>query len=515
MRQKTVEKLIEELKNKKIDMLVRTLPFKGGAAYICYIGQLVDRQAISELVIRPLLKYITEEKKPVDAAFAADNLIYADECKISENLDEAEYHILKGMTVIFFSRKKQYLIINRKKVERRNVESPQLKYTARGPRDCFVEDLDTNLSLLRYRIKDRNIRIEKLIVGARTKSTVAVVYIEDIANPQAVNEVIKRINAVHTDGVYETGELQGFLLNTRRGLFPNMGIVERSDMAVENLLEGKVVVLVDGSCIALHAPLTFPEFFYACDDRYENRYYGMFMRILRYLALPLSFTLTAVYVAITEFHPDALPASFIVTLAQMRSRAPVTAFVAVIIVEILVELIREALLRVPVKIGSAIAIVGAIIIGQAASTSGVFTSLLLILVSVSFLASFAVTDFTLMNPFRILKFFVILATGMFGFYGFSLALTTILINLVSINSFGVPYMAPYAPYNTYDFLRSLLFKKDLSPKRMQYLRNRDDTRAPEAEVKKGRRGKDNDKQNLQKNAGGNKKTSKHEKDRRK
>ncbi|HMM32082.1 MAG TPA: spore germination protein, partial [Clostridia bacterium] len=152
--------------------------------------------------------------------------------------------------------------------------------------------------------------------------------------------------------------------------------------------------------------------------------------------------------------------------------------IAVLSIEFVVELMREALLRVPIKIGSAIAIVGAIIIGQAASTSGIYSPLLLILASIAFLATFAIPDVTIAHPLRILKFLVIIATGFLGFYGFALAITLILSIIVSIDAFGTPYLAPWAPFNFYDFVRTLLFSKRMSPKRQQYMRNKDDTRSP-------------------------------------
>jgi spore germination protein KA len=500
MKKIKVEALVQNLKNKKIDMLVRTIPYKGGKAYICYIGQLVDRQAISELVIRPLIQYCAGERKEIDAVFAVDSLLYADECIVSEDYNRAEFYILNGQSVIFFSNDTSYIIVNRKKVEKRDVSPPELMYSYRGPRDAFVEDLDTNLSLLRYRLKDGNIRIEKKQVGARTKSTVALVYLEDIVNPNVVNELNKRIDRINTDGIYETGELQSFLLNNKMSFFPQVGILERSDNAVEELLEGKVVILVDGSCIALHVPKVFAEFFYSCDDRYDNKFFGLFMRLIRYLAIFISLTATSYYVALAEFHPDVMPASYIVTFAQMRSRAPFSAFIAVLSLEFIVELMREALLRVPVKIGSAIAIVGAIIIGQAASSSGVYSPLLLILVSIAFLSSFAMPDYTLTNPFRLLKFFVIIITGFLGFYGFALALVAILAGLASVNTFGVPYLAPWAPFNFYDFVRTLIFARPMSPKRQQYMRNKDDIRGPKTDFhykpeyggkrKKGKKGRE-------------------------
>ena len=479
------EELVQSLTSKKIDMLARQIPYMGGMAYVCYIGQLVDRQAISELVIKPLLNHCAESKKSVGAAYAVDNLLYADECLLDDDLNKVEYYVLNGQTVILFSSDRQYVIVNRKKVEKRNVTEPELMYSLRGPRDAFVEDLDTNLSLLRYRLKDGNIRIVRKQVGVRTKSSVAVVYIEDIANPGVVGEISRMIDGIITDGIYETGELQQYLKQQPSSLFPRMGIIERSDMAVEELLEGKVLVLMDGSNTALHAPKVFAEFLYSCDDRYDNKFFGLFMRLLRYAAVFLFITLTSYYIAMAEFHYDVMPATYIVTFAQMRARAPFSAFTAVLIIEFIVELMREALLRVPVKIGSAIAIVGAIIIGQAATASGIFSPLLLIFVSIAFLSSFAIPDITLAHPLRILKFMVIIMTGFLGFYGFALAITLTLSLVVSIDTFGVPYTAPWAPFNFYDFWRTLIFSKRTSPKRQQYMRNKDDIRAPGANQKNG------------------------------
>lgn len=478
MRKSPVDEFVEQLKAKPIDMQVRAIPNAGGKIYVCFISQMVDRQALSEFTIKPLTQHCAQSNQPLGAASAVDRVLYADECKIANNLQDVVFNVLDGQTVILFSNDAQYVVINRKKVEQRNVSDPETMYSARGPRDAFVESLDTNLSLLRYRLKDGNICIEKKQVGARTKSTVAVVYLGDVANLEVVKEILKQIDAINTDGIYETGELQKYLVGSKNHLFPRMGLIERSDMAVENLLEGKVVVLVDGSCFALNAPVVFAEMLYSCDDRYENKFFGLFMRIIRYIAVLFSLTLTSIYIALAEFHPDAMPAGYIVTFAQLRSNAPFSSFIAVVSLELIVELMREALLRVPVKIGSAIAIVGAIIIGQAASSSGVYSPLLLILVSIGFLSTFAITDPTLSNSLRIVKFLIIFMTGFFGFYGFSIALTLLLAFFVSVDSFGVPYTAPWAPYNAYDTKRTLLFTKRTSFKRPQYLRDQDDTRGP-------------------------------------
>lgn len=224
------------------------------------------------------------------------------------------------------------------------------------------------------------------------------------------------------------------------------------------------------------APKTFVEFFYSCDDKYDNKYFGLFSRILRYTALIIAFATTSIFVAITSFHTDVLPIKYVISLAEMRSSVIFNALTGALILEFIAELIREALLRVPKQIGTAIGIVGAIVIGQAAIAAGIFSPLLLIIVAVGLLASFTIPDYSIISPFRILKFALIIFTGTMGFFGFTLFLTFILIQLVSINSFGVPYMAPWAPFNLYDFIRTFMSNLTSTPIRPKYMRTKDKTK---------------------------------------
>jgi spore germination protein KA/spore germination protein len=202
------------------------------------------------------------------------------------------------------------------------------------------------------------------------------------------------------------------------------------------------------------------------------------MRILRVLSLNLTFIVSSLYVAVVSFHNDALPSSYMIAIAQSRAKVPFNALLEVLLIEIIGELIRESLIRVPTKIGTAIGIVGAIIIGQAAVTAGIFSPLLLIVISLSLIASFVPADYTIVDPFRILKFVLIIASGTFGFHGFTLVVVLIISQLVSINTFGVPYMAPAAPFNLRDFMKSIMFNRSISPYRPAFLRNKDNTRAP-------------------------------------
>lgn len=488
------EAFVRELRASNEDIKEKRIPYSGGCVWVLYIRQIIDTRSLSENILKPVM-LLAASDRPLKAQQVMETTIFTDDNRLDEDTANVEQYILEGNCVLIFSGDKKYIAANIRKIAQRQISPPEFRYSLRGPRDAFIEDIDVNLSLLRKRIKDKQLKIENMEVGKRSKTKVAVLYMGDIARPETVNEVKKRIKNIDTDIVIETGELETFMRNNQHSLFPIMGLMEKPDQTVEKLLEGKVIIMVDGACTALCVPKTFVEFFYAEDDHYEDRFFGLFMRLLRYIGLNVSLLATSIYIAMGTYHPDVMPANYIVTYAQMRSRAPFPTFIAVFILEFIVELMREALLRVPNKIGSAIAIVGGIIIGQAASMSGVFTPLLLIIVSIGFLATFAMPDYTLIQSFRMLKFFVILLTTTYGFYGMTIGATFILINLVSINSFGVPYMAPYAPFNRYDSARTLIFRRILSPLRQQYMRNIDNTRTSDKNI--SRKEKERDSENKQ------------------
>lgn len=473
---KQYDNILNQIKSKNLSLGERQITIGSSSVSIFYIKQLTDKAALAEQVIKPLMQH--KEGQPLKAADVVNSVIIADDCLVDTDENKVAQYILDGMTVVLFSGDNAYAVVNLKKVAHRSVTEPVMMYTIRGPRDAFNESLETNLSLLRYRLKSESLRIEMMEVGARNKTAVAVVYFEDIANNTCVSEVKKRIGQINIDGLVSSGELQSFMQNNKASLFPQMGIIERSDMACGALLEGKVVIMMDGDSWALVAPKVFSEYLWSCDDFYLNKYTGAFLRILRIISLNLSFIVSSLYVAVVSFHPDVLPSGFLISIAQARAKVPFPALIEVLLIELIAELIRESLIRVPTKIGTAIGVVGAIIIGQAAVSAGVFSSLLLIVVSTSLMASFVPADYTLMDSFRVLKFLLIAMTGIAGFYGFTLVILFVLAQLVSINTYGVPYMAPFAPFHFKDFAKSVVYAKAIAPKRAAFLRTKDNTRGP-------------------------------------
>jgi spore germination protein KA len=470
------DNIIRRIRSKNMNLGERHLRFAGGMVAIFYIKQLTDRTALSEQVIRPLMQ--CDKAGGLTADQVIEDVIFADDCLLDNNEEQIEQYILDGMTVLLLSGDSRYVVINLKRVEKRSTTEPVMTYTLRGPRDALVENLDSNLSLIRYRLKSESLRIDIQQVGRRNHTKIAVVYFEDIANDQAVSEIKKRIGKIDVDGLSSSGELESYLLNNKISLFPQMGIIERSDMACGAILEGKVVVIMDGSPWALVAPKVFSEYLWTCDDFYLNKFFSTFLRILRVISLNLAFIVSSLYVAVVSFHSDTLPGAYMIAIAQARAKVPFSALLEVLLIELIAEVIRESLVRVPTKIGTAIGIVGAIIIGQAAVAAGIFSPLILIVISLSMISSFVPSDFTIIHPFRVLKYLLILATGIFGLYGFTLTIIFVLAQLVSTNTFGVPYMAPLAPFNLHDFIKSVVFSKNIAPHRPNFLRTKDNTRGP-------------------------------------
>lgn len=475
MKKYSFEKTVLQLKQKENDYKNRTIPFAGGIIEVFYISQLCDKKSLSDFVIRPLLLHC-QGGTNFDPEFVSLSVLQAEDCAVHDDASKIEYHVLQGMVVLLFSNSNHYIVANFKMVEKRATPQPQINYTLRGPQDCFTENLDANLSLMRYRIKDKNLNIIMYQLGRRTQTKVAVLYIQDVVNPQVVTELKKRLKKIDMDGVVESGELQSCLLADKPSIFPTIGGVERSDFATNSLLEGKVIILVEGSGLALLVPKVFVEYFHSCDDIYDNPFFGMYSRLIRYMAGVIALTAPSLFIAITSFHPDVLPTEYAITLAQMRSSVPISALTSVLLIEIITELLRESLLRVPKQIGSAVGIVGAIVIGQAAISAGIFSPLLLIVASSTLLASFAIPDYTLVSSIRILKFFLIALTGVFGFFGFTIGMLFIMVELTSLSSFGVPYMAPWAPLIKYDFKRTFIDNLTLSPLRPTYLQDKNKTR---------------------------------------
>lgn len=466
--------IIEQLKNNIAGILLRSLNIKDKEIYILYIPQITNRDSLSENIIKPLLQYKGEESPTADLIISS--IIYIDDVSLEEDLNKITDYIIEGKSVIIIRDSAQYIVANTVKYEKRSIESPEVQSAITSPRDAFNEDIDSNISLIRHRIKDSALKIDSCTVGIRTKTTVAVIYLKDVADTDSVARVKKRLQEINVDGILESGYIQKFLISKNTNLFPQVGISERSDKACADILDGRICILVDGSNLALIIPKAFIDFLDAGDDHYANTYVGMFLKVLRMVAVLITLTLSSFYVILVAYNPEFLPEQYILVLSSSRVKVPVNALLEAIFTELLTELLREANVRTPKQISTSISIVGAIVIGQALVAAGVVSPLMIIISSLSSITSYTVTDYTAILPIRLLKFLMLFLSGTFGLLGFIMGLNIIMTKIASTTSLGIPYTATLAPFRLKDLKNYLLSNVALSEERSDILTPKDKKR---------------------------------------
>ncbi len=466
-------KLVEYAKQNR--GISRRKIIRGSHTIVLYfIKQITDNAIITNNIITPLLSI--DENTKLDIANIAAKILTIREVNVLSEEDDAITYLLEGNCILLLDNNKKYIAANVYKVKEREVGAAELTYSVRGPKDSFTEDYDTNVSLIRYRLKDRGFKIIERKIGTRTKTKVGIIFIDDIANPKYVANILEKLNGIKIDGITSSGSVEKLLLNNTFDLFPQMGLVERSDAACSEILNGKIILLVEGSSIALSAPAVFNEFLHSGDDFYDSIYIAVLSKIVRISAVLITLTLSSLYVTIVSFHSDFLPPEYIIAIAATRATVPFNAFFEAFGMEFVSEGLREASIRLPKHIGPAIGIVGTIVIGQAAVSAKLVSPLMVILVSMSTLFSFIVPDYTIINPIRILRFLMLFLSATLGLYGFIIGLIFIITNMVSTNSFGAPFMSPLAPFRPRNLIWSQTNDTRLQKRRPAFLKTKDKTK---------------------------------------
>nr|WP_235801515.1 spore germination protein [Heyndrickxia acidiproducens] len=362
------------------------------------------------------------------------------------NWNDLFSHLLSGDTILMIDQVYGALSISTRGGERRAVEEPATEVTVRGPRDGFTESIQVNTSLIRKRIKNPNLWMESMKIGEVTQTEVSLMYIKGIANDKVIEEARKRLKRIKIDSILESGYIEQLIEDKSFTSFPTMYHTERPDKVAANLLEGRFAILVDGSPFVLIAPAVFIQFFQSAEDYYSRFDIATAIRFLRVLVFMISLIGPASYVAATTFHQEMIPTQLIFNLTAQREAIPFPAFVEAMLMEIVFEILREAGLRLPKPIGQTVSIVGALVIGQAAVQAGLVSPAMVIVVSITAIASFATPAFSIAISARLIRFLFMFLAATFGFFGIIIGSIAMVIHLCSLRSFGVPYMMPLAPF---------------------------------------------------------------------
>lgn len=408
----------------------------GVDAVLFFIDGMTDRKVTSSQIIQYMTSSNSSYEKPA-----------TNELESTDRLRQVIRNILSGNVVLLRDGHNEALLNNARGWERRKVSEPLAESVVHGPRDGFVETLCVNSALIRFRLKDPNLRVRHLIVGQRTQTDIFVLYIEGIANPTIVEDVLKRIDSINMDGVLETGYVEHMIEDSTYSPFPQMHNTERPDKVVGNLLEGKVAILVDGTPFALIVPAVFAQFYQSPEDYYERYYIVTFVRFVRALSFFLALFLPSLYIAFSSFHPEMIPSRLIIAMAAGRSTVPFPSLMEALFMEGASEILREASARIPKPIGPTIGIVGALVLGESAVEAGLVSPIMVIIVSLTTIASYTSPSYSTSISTRVLRFPMILSAGLFGLYGIMLFSLLITIHLLSLKPFGVPYLSPLSPLN--------------------------------------------------------------------
>ncbi|MCL2675633.1 MAG: spore germination protein [Firmicutes bacterium] len=404
-------------------------------AVALFSPELTDNFAIRALI------YALERADGASLDELSKNAVYsaAAEVKHGEVMDD----LLSGDSVVVVDGMEGFLVISTRKWETRAIAEPPSEAVLRGPREGFIEDLRVNLGLLSRRVKSPAFAVEKMKIGRVSSTAVALCYISTIAHPKVINRIRKKLQSIDIDSLGDTNYLPPLIEPHPYSIFHQTGSTEKPDVAAAKMMEGRVVILVDGSPIALTAPFLFVEDFQTGEDYYRHNVIASLLRMLRYVAAFLAIMLPGFYAAIQIFHIDMIPLKFLVTLLNAVEGIPLKPLTEILLVLLLFEIIREASVRMPRTVGMAMSIVGALVLGETAVRAGIISSPAVMIIALSSIALYTVPDEV--GTFSMLRIVFTFLGGIGGIYGLVFGVLIVITELVNFDSFGTPYLAPLSP----------------------------------------------------------------------
>ncbi|WP_440962086.1 spore germination protein [Paenibacillus nitricinens] len=449
----TLEQIINELGDSP-DLKIRHLKVGEDSSVsvaALYLSGLVQKEVVDEFIVGSLVGVTSEminEKVPASGSlieFILNRTLEIGDAVIQEDWKEVLLAILSGETVILIDGYASAIVCGTQGGETRSVTEPSSQLVVRGPKDSFVESLATNISLIRRRLKTPNLRLEYMKIGEVSHTYVGMLFIKGIVDEKLVNEVRERLNEIQIDAILESGYIEELIQDKTFTPFPTINNSERPDVAASNLLEGRVVLVIDGTPFILILPAVFTQFFQSSSDYAERFDISILMLFIRYISFIILILGPSIYIALTTFHYEMIPTTLLINLLSQRENVPFPAFVEAIVMEGAFEIIREAGVRMPRAVGQTVSVVGALILGQAVVEAGIITPVMVIVVALTGIASFAIPSYNMAIAGRLIRFAFLIFAGMFGFYGITLGLIILVAHMNSLRSFGIPYLSPIVP----------------------------------------------------------------------
>ncbi len=419
----------------------------GPKAMLVYLERMISDSLLDEQIIEPAMHFgePAAQDLPNAARILAESLTTRANVKRSRSMHTAEKAVLDAGVCLFVDGCAEFLMLDVTGFPERGIGQPATEHSVRGSREGMTEVLLTNLTMIRRRVKDRSLRIKFLRVGTKSNTRVAVIYIDGVANPAVIREVHRRLKAIPIDQVQGIQTLEEFLVDHPFTPFPLLRSTERPDEVARQLTSGKVVIMADNSPFTISAPSVLMDFYQTMDDYHFGFWGASMIRIVRLIGWLLTLYLPAIYIALIAVNPEMVPNKLALTIAATREGLPFPPMVEVLVIEVLLELIREAALRLPQPLGTTIGVVGGIVVGEAIVAAGLISPLMIIFAATTMLASFTSPTLDINFSWRLMKWLLIALAQIFGLLGIIVGSTALFGHLAALSSFGVPYLAPVAP----------------------------------------------------------------------
>lgn len=446
--------------------------------FMIYVDNIVNGSAIEDAIMTNIMNrsHLKQDKNLLQRL--ENEVISIGELKEITTLQEVLDAVLLGDTVLMMDGVDFALEASTKGFPSRGVSEAKTEVVVQGPKDAFTEIGATNIVLIRRRIRDTRLKVKRLRVGERSKTDIALMYMEDLVRKEVLQEVTKRLEQINMDVILDSGYIEQLIEKKWLSPFPQLQMTERPDKATSAILEGRVVMVIDNTPFVVMAPATLNVFFQAAEDYYDRWEIMSFIRIIRYFAALFAIALPGLYIALTVFHPSMLPTALALKIAQTRQNIPFPAVGEVLIMELAFELLREAGIRLPSPVSSTIGIVGGIIIGQAAVEAGIVSPSVVIVSALTGICTFVIPNISLVSGLRLTKYLIIFLSATLGLYGFWLGLILILIHLASLKSFGIPFLSPFCSVslNDYSDLKDSILRLPLFVMKKRPIFTKDGTR---------------------------------------
>lgn len=422
----------------------------GKTSALCvYVDSITDKELLGLEVLAPLKKLCSEKSAAKTNISHLAKAITLANVKTESKITDATNDILSGNAMIFIDGKNKAISVDLKKFEVRAISEPPTGLAVRGPRNGFTESIKSNLSLVRRYLKSPDLKVETFEKGRYTKTSIAFMYIDGISRPEIIDKIRQKIQEIDIDGIPDSSYVSKLLNERKTSLFKQVGSTERPDVLIERMLEGRAGIIVDGSPFALTLPYLLIEDFQAAEDYYISEYRANLVRALRVIAMIFSILLPSVFVAAQLFHLQIIPLNFLLTIVNGIKEIPFSPSLEMFFVLLIFELLNETSVRMPKYVGMALAVVGALVLGETAVNAGIVSTPAILIMALSGISIYAIPE--LVETTSVLRFIYLIVAGSLGGYGLILITAFLIIYLCSADNYGAPYLAPYSPVLLNDF----------------------------------------------------------------